>query len=111
MRTISLFIAVFLATACMSEVKPYLKQTEVAIPDRIVDQKKWIDQDITAKTITFDDARPVRAKLKEIEEKYSRLQSEGRLTAKDSTEINRMLDETSSEIFRLDQRKRRGVMH
>jgi hypothetical protein len=61
--------------------------------------------------VYYDDARPIRAKLKEIEEKYSRLQSEGRLTDKDSAEINRMLDETSGEIFRLDQRKRRPPIH
>ena len=108
MRTIYLIMAAFLVAACMSETKPYLKHVEVDIPARIANLQKWLDQDVAAKTIDYPDAKAVREKLDRIKENYNRLQSAGPLTPKDSEEINRMLDQTSDRIFRLDQKKRKG---
>ncbi len=105
MRKIILIMSVFLVAACISEVKPILKPTEVDIPNRIANQQKWLDQDIAAKAITPKNAFPIRDKLNQIKEKYDRLQSAGALTAKDSKEINRMLDETSELIFQLKQKR------
>ncbi len=104
MRKIMIMMSVFLLAACISEVKPILKPTEVDIPNRIADQQKWLDQDIAAKAITRRKAMPITNKLKQIKEKYDLLQSAGPLTAKDSAEINRMLDKTSEAIFRAKQK-------
>ena len=111
MRTIGIFMAVFLVTACMSEVKPYLKPVQVDIPNRIADQQKWLDQDVVAKTITREEAKTIRNKLVEIKENYDRLQSAGGISPKDSAEINRKLDQISEKIFELDQRKHKGVIN
>ena len=103
MRKIILIMSVFLAASCISEIQPILKPTEVDIPNRIADQLKWLDQDLASKTVTPKEAKeaiPIRDKLKQIKEKYDRLQSAGALTAKDSEAINRMLDQTSELIFR-----------
>ncbi len=109
-RRICLIMSVFLVTACISEIKPVLKHTEVDIPNRIADQQKWLEQDIAAKAVDREDALPIQKKLHQIKEKYDRLRSAGALTAKDSEAINRMLDESSESIFRLKQ-KRRGTFH
>ncbi len=104
MRKIILIMSVFLLAACISEVKPILKPTEVDIPNRIANQQKWLDQDIASKAVPprdIKEANSIRDKLKQIKEKYDRLQSAGALTAKDSEAINRMLDQTSELIFRL----------
>jgi hypothetical protein len=110
-RKIILVISVFLVAACISEIKPVLKPTEVDIPNRIANQQKWLDQDITAKAITPKDALPVKDKLKQIKEKYDRLQSAGALTAKDCEAVNRMLDETSEKIFELKQKRRKSLKY
>ena len=104
MRKVILIMSVFLVAACISEVKPILKPTEVDIPNRIANQQKWLDQDIASKAVAPRDikaANSIRDKVKQIKEKYERLQSAGALTAKDSEAINRMLDQTSELIFRL----------
>lgn len=105
MRKIILIMSVFLVAACISEIKPILKPTEVDIPNRIANQLKWLDQDVAAKTITRQDASTIKEKLKQIKEKYDRLQSAGALTAKDSEAINRMIDQTSELIFVLKQKR------
>jgi len=96
------FMTVFLVAACMAEVKPILKPVEVDIPTRIANQQKWLEQDMKV-TIPRDLAIPVQKQLAQIKENYDRLQSAGALTAKDIEAINRMLDETSEEIFRLNR--------
>ena len=111
MRKIILIMSVLLVSACISEVKPILKPVEVDIPNRIADQQKWLDQDIAAKAITQDDARPIRDKLNKINERYNRLQSAGTLTPEDSKTISRMLDETSDMIFRLKQRRKKTTTY
>jgi septal ring factor EnvC (AmiA/AmiB activator) len=105
-RKISFFLVVLLVGACvscvscMTEIKPVLKARELSIPQRIVEQQDWLDQDIAAKAMTAKKAKPIRAKLKQIKTKYDRLQTAGTLTQEDSKAINRMLDETSEKIFR-----------
>ena len=106
----SLIFAVFLVTACISEIKPVLKPVEVDIPSRIADQQKWLDQNVAAKAITRADAKPIQDKIKQIKEKYDRLQSAGTLTPKDSKEINKMLDESSETIFRLSQQMQKSII-
>lgn len=110
MRKASLIIAFFLLTACITEIKPLLKPVEVDIPNRIADQRKWLDQDIAAKTMSREDAKPIRDKLIQIEEKYGRLQSAGALTPKDREAMNKMLDESSDSIFRLSQKTKRTIL-
>lgn len=110
MRKISLMMMVFLVAACMTEIKPVLKPAVIDIPDRIADQQRWLDQYITLKTIERKDAKPIQEKLVEIKGKYDRLQSAEALTAKDSEAINKMLDQTSEEIFRLSQKKQRSIL-
>lgn len=107
--SVLLFAACISCISCVSEVKPLLKQREVSIPNRIADQEKWLKQDVAAKAITAKDARPVRDKLNEIKKKYNRLRSAGSLTAKDSEAINRMLDQTSDRIFRLNQQEQMTI--
>ena len=112
MRKAGLIIVIFLATACMTEIKPVLKPVEVAgIPDRITDQQKWLDQDIAAKAITREEAKPVRDKIDQIKQKYDRLQSAGTLTPKDSEAINKMLDESSQSIFFLTQKRQKSIIN
>jgi len=95
----------FLVAACMSEIKPYLKPAPVAdIPTRIANQEKWLGEAISHKELSAEALRPVQAKLNEIKAKYSKLQSAGALTDKDSKQINRMLDESSDMVFRLRQK-------
>jgi hypothetical protein len=103
-----LILLSFLAVAWMSEIKPILKPAEVDIPTRIVNLQKWQDQAVTSKEITREEAKPVRAKLDEIKEMYNRLQSAGKLSAKDSETINRMLDECSDMLYRVKQRRQKG---
>ena len=107
MRKVSgcLIVLSFLIAACMSEVKPILKPSQVDIPTRIANQQKWVDQSVAYKEITYEEAKPVQAKLYQIKEKYNRLQSAGGLTAKDSETINRMLDECSDMLFRTKQKR------
>jgi hypothetical protein len=109
-RKISLVMAVFLVTACVSEVKPVLKPVEVDIPVRIAYQQKWLDEDIASKTVRREDAKPALDKINQIKEKYDRLQSAGGLMPEDSEEINRMLDESSDLIFRLEQSRRKSII-
>jgi len=111
-RKIILIMSVFLVAACISEIKPILKPTEVDIPNRIANQQKWLNQDIASKTLAPKEAKEaitIKDKLKQIKEKYDRLQSAGALTAKDSKEINRMLDQTSEMIFRLKLKREKPV--
>ena len=102
-----IFMTVFLAGACMSEVKPLLKPTEVDIPNRIANLQKWVDEDIALAQTTRENAFPIQKKLYEIKVKYNGLLSAGPLTAKDSETINRMLDETSDALFRLTQKRKK----
>jgi hypothetical protein len=106
-RKIILIMSFFLVAACsLTEVKPYLKPAEVDIPNRIADQQKWLEQDVASKVITFEEAIPIKDKLKKIKENYDRLQAAGGPTAKGSKEINRMLDQTSELIFRVGQKRK-----
>jgi len=109
-RKASLIVAVFLVTACIQEIKPLLKPVEVDIPNRIADQQKWLDQDIAARVIAREEARPIRDKLNQIKEKYDRLQSTASLTPKECGAMNKMLDETSESIFRLSQRGQKAIL-
>ncbi|MDR3568033.1 MAG: hypothetical protein P4L43_08405 [Syntrophobacteraceae bacterium] len=97
-------LLVMACAACVSpipEVKPLLKPGVVPIAQRIADQKKWLDQDIAAKAITPAQAKPIRDKLEQIKKEYDRLQTEGSLTPKDAKALNRMVDKTSEQIFRM----------
>ena len=105
MRKIILMMSFFLVTACMSEIKPYLKPAPAAdIPTRIANQQKWLNEAIEHKELSSEALRPVAEKLKQAKEKYGKLQSAGTLTDKDSKAINRMLDESSDMLFRLRQK-------
>ena len=106
MRKIILIMSVFLVAACISEVKPILKPAEFDIPTRITNLEKWLAQDIAAKAIAPQDASRVKDKVKQIKEKYGRLQSAGPLTAKDSDAINRAIDQTLDLMFVLRQKQR-----
>jgi len=92
----------------MSEVKPILKPSQVDIPTRIANQQKWLDEDIALKAISRENAKPIQDKLNQIKQKYNRLQSAGALTAKDSKELNQMLDQCSESVFRLTQKVQKG---
>ena len=104
-----IFMTVFLAAACISEVTPILKPTEFDIATRIVNQQKWLDEDVASKAISRENALPIQKRLYEIKEKYNRLQAAGPLTAKDSAAINRTLDEISDAIFRVKPPKQHRV--
>ncbi|MGO9019323.1 MAG: hypothetical protein ACLQVJ_13345 [Syntrophobacteraceae bacterium] len=107
MRKIILIMSVFLVAACsITEVKPYLKPAEVDIPNRIAEQQKWLEQYVASKVIPFEEANPIKDKLKKVKDNYDRLQAAGGPTAKDSREINRMLDQTSELIFRAAQKRK-----
>lgn len=110
-RKISFFMPVLLALACVScnrlaEVKPVLKPKVVPVAQRIADQQKWLDQDIAARAITPAQAKPVRARLAQIKKKYDLLRSTGTPTHGDLAAINRMLDKTSEQIFRISTKMR-----
>jgi hypothetical protein len=113
-RKINFFLLALLAMACascgsrLSEVKPLLKPREVPIAQRIADQEKWLVQDVTAKTITAVQARPIRIKLEQIKKDYDRLKATGPLTHTDTETLNRALDQTSEQIFRIST-KPRGI--
>ncbi len=109
MRKIILIMSVFLFTACISEIKPILRPAEVDIPTRIANQQKWLAQDVAAKIIVPQDAAVIKGKLKEIKEKYDRLQSAGVLTARDSDAINKMLDKSSELLFVYTQKRQSPV--
>lgn len=112
MRIIILIMTIFLVAGCMTEIKPYLKQSEVMdIPGRIASQERWLAQDVDQKAITLIDAKPIQKKLKQIKEKYDRLRSAGALGDKDSKELNGMLDQTSDSIFRLTQKGKKKVTY
>lgn len=114
-RKISFFLSVLLVAACLScvscmtEIKPVLKPRVVPIAQRIADQQKWLDQDIAARAITPAQAQPVRVRLRQIKAKYELLRSAGTLTHSDSVTINRMLDGTSEQIFKIATKIRGGV--
>ncbi len=107
MRKSSFFVLILLFGACLScascltEVKPILKPKTVSIDQRISDQEKWLDQDIRAKATTAVKTRPIRDSIEKIKKKYNAFQSSGTLTQEDRDAINRMLDKTSEQIFRL----------
>lgn len=107
MRKIGFLALVLLVASCAScashitEVKPLLKPRVLSIAQRIADQEKWLDQGIAEKTIKPVQAKPIRARLVQIREKYERLRSLGPLTREDSDAINGMLDQTSEQIFRI----------
>jgi len=105
-RKIILIMSVFLVAACMSEIKPILKAAPQAdIATRIANQEKSVDETIALKEISAEELRPLKVKLNQIKEKYSKLQSAGTLTAKDSKALHLMLDETSDMLFRLRQKR------
>jgi hypothetical protein len=110
-RKIILIMSVFLVAACISETTPVLKPKEVAIPIRLANLQKWLDQDVASKKISLQDAIPITDKLKQIKEKYDRLQSAGALTAKDSEAINRLLDKTSELIFQTKEKRQKGMFN
>jgi hypothetical protein len=105
-----LILLVFSVAACISEVKPLLKPVEVDIATRIANQQKWLDEAIASKELTREQTKPVQVKLYQIKEKYGRLQSAGTIGARDSEEINRMLDESSALLFEIRQ-KRPKLVH
>ncbi len=112
MRKISgclILLSFFWVAACLSEVKPLLKPTQVDIPNRIANQQKWLNQAIASKEISRGEGQPVRHELEKIKEKYNLLQSRGELTVKDSETINRMLDECSDLFFRIRQKRQKGL--
>ena len=100
-----------MVAACNSEIKPILKPApEADIPTRIANQQKWLTEAVAHKEFGIgSDPSPIQKKLNQIKEKYSKLQSGGTLTEKDSKEINKMLDETSDMVFRLRQKKLRHL--
>ncbi len=100
-----LIVLVFAVAACVTEVKPLLKHAEVDIPTRIANQQKWLDQAIATKELTREEAKSVQESLNQIKEKYGKLRPGETLTAKDSEEINRMLDESSDLFYRIKQRR------
>ena len=100
-------LLVFSVAACISEVKPLLKPAEVDIPTRIANQQKWVDEAVASKELTRERAKPVQNKLNQIKEKYAKLQSGGMISARDSEEINRMLDESSDLFFRIKQTRQK----
>ena len=108
-RKINFFIFIFVlviapclsCVSCMTEVKPVLKPRVVPIAQRIADQEMWLDQDVADKAINPGQAKPIRDKLGEIKKQYDRRQSAGTLTRGDSEDLNRMLDKTSDQIFRI----------
>ncbi len=103
-----LILLSFLVVACMSEVKPLLKPTQLDIPTRIANEQRWTDEAVASKKITRDEAKPVQVKLYQIKEKYNLLQSTGRLTPRDSDTINKMLDECSDLLFRIKQKREKA---
>ena len=106
-RKISFLMPVLLVAACVScvscmpDIKPLLKPRVIPLAQRIADQQRWIDKDITAKAMTVAQAKPIRAKLAQIKKKYDVLRAAGPLTPADSEAINKMLDKTSDQIFRI----------
>jgi len=88
----------------MSEIKPILKPAPKAdIATRIADQQKWLDE----AEFTRELIRPIQEKLNQVKAKYSKLQSAGTLTDKDSKALNAMLDEVSDMLFQLRQRRQK----
>jgi len=105
----SLILLILLPAACITEVKPLLKPVKVDVPTRIAEQQKWLDQDITGKVFSPQEAKPIREKITKIKENYDRLQTAGELSPKDSEMLNRMLDESSEMIFDLVQKHHKGT--
>ena len=94
-----ILLSFLVAAACISEIKPVLKPTELDIPTRIANEQKWIDEAVASKAISFKESKPIQEKLYQIKEKYNLLQSAGNLSAKDSSTMNQMLDECSDFAF------------
>ncbi|MGC9195632.1 MAG: hypothetical protein ACP5IL_09280 [Syntrophobacteraceae bacterium] len=103
MRKISfatLFVLVVASCfSCMPEVQPILKPRVLSIDQRIAEQEKWLDQYIADKAIPAPQARVIRDKIEQIRGKYKAFQAAGKLTPEQARAINRMLDDTSEQIF------------
>jgi hypothetical protein len=92
----------------MPEVKPILKPRVVPIDQRIAEQEKWLDQDIAYKAMPPLQARALRGKVEQIEKKYKAFQAAGKLTPEESQAINRMLDDTSDQIYRSTKKPKKA---
>lgn len=103
-----ILLSFLLVAACMSEVKPILKPTELDIATRIANEQKWVDQAVATKSITFNESKPIQIKLYQIKERYNLLQSAGKLSEKDSKKINEMLDDCSNMLFQTVQKRQKN---
>jgi hypothetical protein len=106
-NTIGILILIWLActaSACISEVKPVLKPADVDLPTKIAGQQKQLDLGIATHEFTRDHVQPFQENLNRIKEKYEGLKAREALTPRETENLNRMLDDNSDQIFRLQQK-------
>lgn len=107
-RLLALSCLLLTLAACISKVEPVLKPAERDIPSRIADLRKDIDGAIASGTLTREHAKPLQRDLNGIREEYDRLQAEGGLSPKKIEALNKKLDESSDEIFRARQARKKA---
>lgn len=95
--------------SCMPEIQPILKPRTVSIDQRIAEQEKWLNQYIADKTIPAPKAKILRNKVEKIKAKYKKFQAAGKLTPEQSRSINKMLDDTSDQIFRSTKKQKKAI--
>ena len=92
------------ASACISEVKPLLKPADLDLPTRIANQQKQLDLGIATHELTRESIQPFQENLNHIKEEYERMKAQAALTPKETEKLNRLLDQNSNQIFRLQQK-------
>ncbi|MEM5789146.1 MAG: hypothetical protein AAGU11_17670 [Syntrophobacteraceae bacterium] len=104
MRKAALFILLLglsavMTQACVSEVKPVLRQSELNIDEKIARQQKQLDSGIATGHIQSEEARAFQENLDKIKKRYATLKSKGKLTPKDEKDIRKMLDQNGDKMF------------
>lgn len=79
---------------------PVKRLYDADIEKRIDSQRKRIDQGITSRELTRNEADIVKYNLNEIWKRYSRMRKDDVLTIKEVNKLDRMLDENSKMIDR-----------
>lgn len=94
-----------LTQACISEVKPILKQTNSDIPARIANQQKQIDRLLSSGEPKDKIIKEAQKKLDLVKTRYARMEAEGRLTDSEIRKLTGMLDESGKLLFKPETTK------
>jgi chromosome segregation ATPase len=92
------FITLFGVIVLIVGISGYLFGQTQSIEQRIENQQKRIDQALQAKELTADDAKMLQGNLSKINEEWTRLKSEKKLTQEARDKLNASLDQNSEMI-------------